>query len=65
MTKEEYKEANRLFWIIKGHLIPEHWDEKAVLSVYNSYFDRVWVNTEAYYREDGFEEAWYNKYGTT
>jgi hypothetical protein len=65
MTKEQYKEANRLFWIIKGRLIPEQWDEKAVLSVYNSYFDRVWVNTESYYREDGFEEAWCKKYETT
>jgi len=61
MTLDEHKEANRLFWIIKGHLIPLHWDEKSIRSIYNSYFERVWINTESYYREDGFDEAWNNR----
>lgn len=54
----DLKEANRLFWITKGHLIPPHWDEKAIKSVYDSYFARMWTNEEAYSREEGFEEAW-------
>ena len=58
MTLSDYKEANRLFWIIKGHLIPIHWDEKSIHSVYNSYFERVWKNEESYTKEIGFAEAW-------
>ncbi len=62
MTYDEKKEINRLFWIIKGHLVPEHWDENALRSIESSYFPRVWYNSESYYREDGFEEAWRNRY---
>ena len=61
MTSYELKEANRYYWIIKGQLIPDVWKEKEILAVYNSYFDRIWGNSESYIHEDGFEEAWKNK----
>jgi len=52
------KEACRIFWIVKGHLKAT---ESCILNSYDSYFKRVWYMEEAYYREEGFEEA-YNKY---
>ena len=52
------KEACRIFWIVKGHL---NATESCILDCYDSYFKRVWYMEEAYYREEGFEEA-YNKY---
>lgn len=63
MTFEERKEANRYYWIVKGHLIPDTWSEKDILGVYNSYFDRIWGNHENVVHEDGFEEAWRKKHG--
>jgi hypothetical protein len=58
MTLSEYKETCRLFWIVKGHLPPIHWDEAALWSIHDSYFDRVWKNEESYSKEEGFKEAW-------
>jgi hypothetical protein len=63
MTQTERKEANRYYWIVKGHLIPDAWPEKDILSVYNSYFERIWGNHENVVHEDGFEEAWRKKHG--
>lgn len=65
MTPYEHKEANRYYWIVKGYLIPDAWSEKDTLGVYNSYFDRIWGNTEAYVHEEGFEEAYTKKFLTT
>jgi hypothetical protein len=58
MSPEDLKEANRLFWIVKGHLIPQVWSEREIQRVYESYFARIWGNHEAVYHEDGFEQAW-------
>lgn len=58
MTDEFLKEANRLHWLVKGHLIPTGNDP---MEIYNSYFSRLWGNNEAYLSEDGFEEAWKNR----
>lgn len=62
MTRAEHKEANRYFWIVKGHLIPDSWQEKEIMSVYNGYFERMWGNHENCVHEDGFEEAYSKKY---
>jgi len=62
MTRAEHKEANRYFWIVKGHLIPDSWQEKEIMSVYNGYFERIWGKHENYVHEDGFEEAYAKKY---
>lgn len=58
MTGDELKEANRIFWIVKGHLIPAGWSDKEILSMQDSYVRRMWGNHEAVFREEGFEEAW-------
>ena len=61
MTEVEIKEANRYYWIVKGHLIPKEWKEAEILSVYEGYFSRLWGNHENVVNEDGFEEAWYKR----
>lgn len=58
VTQAEIKEANRYYWIVKGHLIPDTWKEKEIRSVYESYFSRIWGNHENDVNEEGFEEAW-------
>ena len=65
MTAYEHKEANRYYWIVKGHLIPDAWSEKDIMSVYNGYFERIWGNHENVVHEDGFEEAYTKKFLTT
>jgi len=52
------KEANRLHWIVKGHLIPVKESDKTVEQIYDSYFKRLWGNHEACVHEVGFEIAW-------
>ena len=52
------KEANRFYWIVKGHLIPESWKDEDVESIYNSYMKRLWGNHENCVHEVGFETAW-------
>ena len=52
------KEANRLYWIVKGHLIPRSWSNEDIEKTYNSYMKRVWGNHEACVHEIGFEAAW-------
>jgi len=58
MTYFERKEANRYYWMVKGQLIPESWPDKDVISIYESYFRRLWGNHEACVHELGFEAAW-------
>lgn len=58
LTPEYIEEANRLHWIVKGHLIPLHYSEKDIISIYDSYTLRIWGNIEAYVHEEGFEEVW-------
>lgn len=57
--EEEFKEACRLFWMVKGHL---HTSDDTILSSANSYFNRLWRDgcdgaPIADY-EEGFEEAY-------
>ena len=59
MTYFQLKEANRLYWMVKGHLIPESWSEKDIAKTYDSYIQRLWGNCErAEYSTLGFEAAW-------
>jgi hypothetical protein len=62
MTLFEHKEANRYFWIVKGHLIPDSWGETEILSIYHGYFERIWGNHENCVNEDGFEAAYAKKH---
>lgn len=54
------KEANRLFWLVKGHLIPISEPDHIVEGYYESYFKRLWNNEsgclDVY--ESGFDSAW-------
>jgi|TARA_R110001606_G_scaffold143482_1_gene282766 hypothetical protein len=54
------KEANRYFWLVKGHLIPEQESDETVERYYASYFKRLWNNEsqclDIY--ERGFEAAY-------
>lgn len=61
----DFKVANELHWIVKGHLIPDEWsnDKEQVKAVYDSYLKRIWGNHEASIHLEGFEEAWREKYG--
>lgn len=59
MDAKDVKEANRLFWIVKGTLIPEHFTEKNIKWVLDSYTRRVWHNEEV--NDEGFDEAWQKK----
>ena len=59
MTRFQIKEANRFYWMVKGHLIPESWSEKDIAKTYDSYIARLWGNNErAVYGTLGFEAAW-------
>ena len=58
MTQFQRKEANRLFWIVKGHLIPESWGDRDIMATYESYLKRLWGNHEAGIHAVGFEAAW-------
>ena len=52
------KEANRLNWLVKGQLIDKRESDATVERLYDSYFARLWNNTErAQYGSIGFEDA--------
>jgi hypothetical protein len=53
------KEANRLNWLVKGQLIDRSESDATVEKLYDSYFKRLWNNTErAEYGAIGFEAAY-------
>ena len=55
---QDFKEACRLFWMVKGHLGAS---DDTILSSADSYFRRLWGNCENYYKEEGFQEAYQKK----
>ena len=59
MSKEKYKEANRIYYAIKGQLIPEGWSDKDINRMVENYTQRLWYNHERMvYTEDKFEKLW-------
>lgn len=56
MSEQELKDANWLFYVVKGYLIPEDWSEENIRSMVKSYTKRVWHNHES--NDAGFEELW-------
>lgn len=59
MEEKEFKEACRLFWLVKGHLTATN---ETIMSSQDSYFKRLWNNNERMeYGMEGFEEAYSNK----
>jgi hypothetical protein len=51
----DFKEACRIFWMVKGHL---NSSDETIKACYSGYFSRLWGNHEACYLEEGFEEAY-------
>jgi hypothetical protein len=49
-------------WIVKGQLIPDGYSDQDILDMYDSYFLRLWGNHENPVHQDGFEEAYTEKY---
>jgi hypothetical protein len=62
---QTHKELNRVFWLIKGQLIPESWTKEVQLEMYDEYFKRLWCDNEQYQWELGFEEAYNKRYNRT
>ena len=58
ITSEFRKEANRLFWMAKGHLIPDGYSDEDIRTVYGQFFKRFWYNNETYIREEGFDQEY-------
>lgn len=55
----DIKEANRIYYAIKGQLIPEGWSQKDIDRMTKAYTDRLWRNHERMvYTEDVFEKLW-------
>ena len=53
------KEANRLFYAVKGHMIPVDWSERDVIKMIEQYTVRLWNNNERIPTiEEKFEKAW-------
>ncbi len=61
--KEENKEANRLYYAVKGHLIPDSWSQKDIDRMHRQYVKRLWGNNERLeYTEEPFEKIWNETY---
>ena len=53
------KEANKLFYAVKGHLIPDNWSQRDITRMVDSYTHRLWGNNERMPNiEETFEKAW-------
>ena len=58
-SPEVRKEANRLNWLVKGQLIDKSESDATVEYLYDSYFKRLWNNSErSEYGAKGFEAAY-------
>tara|TARA_R110001606_G_scaffold388374_1_gene553639 strand:- start:6 stop:260 length:255 start_codon:yes stop_codon:yes gene_type:complete len=58
----DIKEANRVFFAVKGSLIPDEYTTDDIEAMYYSYVKRLWGNHEASNCDDRFEAEWYAKY---
>ena len=56
------KEANRIFYAVKGHLIPDEYSQYDIDKMYESYTKRLWGNHEASIGDDDFEALWDRTY---
>ena len=56
---QKWKDANELYFAVKGHLIPSTWDQQSIDSMVNKYIKRLWGNCERMvYCKDKFEKLW-------
>ena len=62
-NKEKNKEANRIHYAVKGHLIPDDWSQSDIDKMHAQYIKRLWGNCERLeYTEEPFEKLWSEKY---
>jgi len=55
----EWKDANELYFAVKGQLIPAGWSQKDVDGMVDSYTKRLWGNCERLPRtSEKFEKVW-------
>jgi len=54
----DFKEANRVFYAVKGSLIPDEYSQYDIDKMYESYTKRLWGNHEAFNCDDKFEALW-------
>ena len=53
------KEANKIFYAVKGQLIPHYWSQRDVIRMVDSYTHRLWGNNERMPNiEEKFEDIW-------
>ena len=57
----DYKEANKMHYRVKGHLIPDEWEDSDIVKMYDGYFKRMWGNNECGHIDDAFEIVWKEK----
>jgi hypothetical protein len=57
-----HKEVNRFMWVLKGQLVPDGYSEKDYEDTHKIFLKRLWGNDENYVHEEGFEEAYKEKY---
>jgi hypothetical protein len=61
----DFKEANRVFYAVKGSLIPDEYSQYDIDKMYESYTKRLWGNHEAFNCDDKFEALWNETYNET
>ena len=53
------KEANKLYYAVKGQLIPHTWSQRDVIRMVDSYTHRLWGNNERLPNiEEKFKSVW-------
>jgi len=56
---QKWKDANELYFAVKGQLIPDSWSQKDVDRMVDNYTARLWGNCERLPRtSEKFESAW-------
>lgn len=56
------EDAHFMHYKVKGHLIPDYWDDSDIVKMYDGYFKRMWGYTERdEYCRGPFEKAWRTK----
>ena len=56
---QKWKDANELYFAVKGQLIPDSWSQKDVDRMVDNYITRLWGNCERLPRtSERFESVW-------
>jgi len=59
MTEEEIRDRHRVFFSVKGMLIPKEYSAKDIEDMYYSYIKRTWGNHEIHINaQEDFDKLW-------